>query len=215
MGGMEKLGKHQGNAKVSFELRASLDRVLKEQKAYRRELAGDERWSVRGLSRQDAAGVRAAWRREQERLRKAGELLDTIDVLAIHGIELELRERGWWDRRWPAVPEEAMDPGRWPGSRDKGLPKQVPLRLPQPLARKVYAACWHSSYKSIVALRHWRDLNPGIVPGRRRREPGDPEIELEEYERLAAQVTTVGDVYRAGLLKGIRAAEVIHSRVAN
>ncbi|MEU2835118.1 hypothetical protein ABZ667_41985 [Streptomyces lavendulae] len=212
---MEKLGKHQGNAKVSFELRARLDAVLKEQKEYRRELAGDERWSVRGLSRQEAAEVRAAWRRELERLRKAAKLLDTIDVLAIHGIELELRDRGWWDRRWPAVPDEAMDPGRWPGSRDGGFPKQVPLRLPQPLARKVYAACWHTSHKSIVALREWRDLHPGIVPGRRRRESGDREITLEEYERLAAQVTTVGDVYRGGLLRGIRAAEALRSRTAN
>ncbi|NXY94442.1 hypothetical protein HYE82_08555 [Streptomyces sp. BR123] len=200
---------------MSFELRERLDAVLKEQKAYRSELADDERWSVRGLSRQEASEVRAAWRREQERLRKAGKLLDTIDVLAIHGIELELRDRGWWNRRWPAVPDEAMYPGRWLGSRDGGFPKQVGLRLPQLLARKVYAACWHTSYKSIVALREWREQHPDIVPGRRRREPGDREIALEEYERLAAQVTTVGDVYRGGLVRGIRAAEALRPRVAN
>ncbi|MFJ3206292.1 hypothetical protein [Streptomyces sp. NPDC086989] len=210
---MEKLGKHQGNAKVSLELRLSLDSELAEQRAYRLKLQGDEQWSVRGLRRQEAAGVRAAWRREQERLRRAGELLDTVDVLAAHGIELELRDRDWWDRRWPAVPDEAMDPGRWPGSRDGGYPKQVPLRLPQPLARKTYAACWHSSYKAILELRKWREQNPGIVPRRvRRRTGGRGVAELEEYERLAAQVTTVGDVYRAGLLRGIGAAEALRSR---
>ncbi|MER6522627.1 hypothetical protein ABT246_38075 [Streptomyces sp. NPDC001553] len=212
---MEKLGKHQANVKVTFELREHLDQVLAVQKALRQGLAAHDRWSTRGLKRQQAAQLRAAWRREQDRLRSAGELLDTVDVLAMHGIELELRERGWWDRRWPAVPDEAMDPGRWPGSRDAGYPKQVPLRLPQPLARKVYAACWHTSYKSITALREWRDQHPGIVPGRHRRGPGEPDIALEEYERLAARVTTVGDVYRGGLLRGIRAAEALRLRAAN
>ncbi|MER5809930.1 hypothetical protein ABT143_17375 [Streptomyces sp. NPDC002033] len=208
---MEKLGKHQGNAKVSLELRAALDSELAEQRVYRLKLQGDERWNVQGLRRQEAAEVRAAWRREHERLRKAGELLDTVDVLAAHGIELELRDRGWWDRRWPAVPDEAMDPGRWPGSRDGGYPKQVPLRLPQPLARKTYAACWHSSCKAIVELRKWRDQHPGIVPSRVRSRPGAQQTALEEYERLAAQVTTVGDVYRGGLLRGIGAAEALRS----
>ncbi|MGW6941343.1 hypothetical protein ACWGF3_20420 [Streptomyces xanthophaeus] len=212
---MEKLGKHQGNVKVSLELRAALDAELAEQRTYRRKLVSDDRWSVRGLCRQEAAEVRVAWRREQERLRQAGELLDTVDVLAARGIELELRGRGWWDRRWPAVPDEAMDPGRWPGSRDGGYPKQVPLRLPQPLARKAYAACWHSSCRAIFALRKWRDQHPGIVPSRARRRPGEEERALEEYERLAAQVTTVGDVYRGGLLRGIGAAEVLRSRPTN
>ncbi|ORT54223.1 hypothetical protein [Streptomyces sp. CB03238] len=216
---MDKLGKQPVTAKVSLLTRERLTEEIAAQKERRVVLAGDERWSVAGLSRREAAQVRAAWRRELARLRQAGELLDTIDVLAIHGIELELRARGWWDRRWPAVPDEAMDPGRWPGSRDGGYPKGVPLRLPQPLARKVYAACWHTSAKSIAALRDWRDQNPGIVPPRwlvtedwTTRELAGP---LREYVELAWQVTTVGDVWRGGLWRGIEAGAALRSQVAN
>ncbi|MFF4741318.1 hypothetical protein ACFY2W_36355 [Streptomyces sp. NPDC001262] len=212
---MDKLGKKAVTAKVSLATRERLTEEIKAQKKYRTELAGDERWSVSGLSRQEAAAVRAAWRRELARLRQAGELLDTIDVLAIHGIELELRARGWWDRRWPAVPEEAMDPGRWPGSRDGGYPKSVPLRLPQPLARRVYAACWHTSVKSIEALRAWRDRNPGVVPPRYLPSLEDLEGPLEEYARLAGQVTTVGDVWRGGLERGIQAGATLREQFAN
>ncbi|WP_052230634.1 hypothetical protein [Streptomyces sp. CT34] len=212
---MDKLGKKSVTAKVSPVTRERLTEEIKAQKEYRGELASDDRWSVAGLTRQEAARVRAAWRRELGRLRQAGELLDTIDVLAIHGIELELRARGWWDRRWPAVPEEAMDPGRWPGSRDGGSPKGVPLRLPQPLARRVYAACWHSSVKSIEALRSWRDRHPGMVPARYFADLEDLEGPLKEYARLANDVTTVGDVWRGGLERGIEAGAALRSKFAN
>ncbi|MEJ8654934.1 hypothetical protein WKI65_44560 [Streptomyces sp. MS1.AVA.3] len=211
---MEKQGKHQVTAKVRLHTRERLNEELEAQKKRRKELEGDDRWIVVGLTRKEAAKVRAARRREMERLRKAGELLDTVDVLAIHGIELEMRARGWWDRRWPAVPEEAMDPGRWPGSRDGGYPKSVPLRLPQPLARKVYAACWFTSVKSIEALRDWRDRNPGVVPPRPFMEPKDEEV-LKEYVRLAGEVTTVGDVWRGGLERGIKAGIEVRSKFAN
>ncbi|GAA1930781.1 hypothetical protein [Streptantibioticus ferralitis] len=212
---MDKLGKKAVTAKVSLRTRERLSEEIKAQRELRTELAGDERWSVSGLSRQEAAKARAARRRELTRLRQAGELLDTIDVLATHGIELELRTRGWWNRRWPAVPEEAMDPGRWPGSRDGGYPKAVPLRLPQPLARKVYAACWHTSVKNIEALRAWRDRHPGIVPPRWLTDPDDVKGPLEEYARLASGVTTVGDVWRGGLKRGIEAGATLRAQFAN
>ncbi|MEU8623117.1 hypothetical protein [Streptomyces sp. NPDC048623] len=216
---MDKLGKHPVTAKVSDGTRERLTAEVKAQKEYRLVLAEDERWDVSGLRRVEAAQVRAAWRQELARLRQAGELLDTIDVLAMHGIELELRARGWWDRRWPAVPEEAMDPGRWPGSRDGGYPKMVPLRVPQPLARRVYAACWHTSAQPIAALRDWRDRHPGIVPPRwlvseygGRGKLSGP---LREYLDLAFQVTTVGDVWRGGLERGIKAGATLRQQVAN
>ncbi|MFH9016127.1 hypothetical protein ACH4C6_32700 [Streptomyces sp. NPDC017943] len=212
---MERLGKYQVTAKVRLEVRERLTEELKAQKKYRAELESDDRWSVAGLSRQDAKKVRAARRGEMERLRKAGELLDTVDVLAMHGIESELRARGWWDRRWPPVPGEAMDPGRWPGSRDGGYPKSVPLRLPQPLARTVYAACWHTSAKSIEALLAWRDRHPGMVPARFYGDLDDLQDPLREYARLASEVTTVGDVWRGGLDRGIDAAAALRTKFAN
>ncbi|MFI0742467.1 hypothetical protein ACH4PU_30980 [Streptomyces sp. NPDC021100] len=216
---MEKLGKHPVTAKVSLRTRERLTEELKAQKEHRAVLAGDERWSVEGLNRDEAARVRAAWRRELTRLRQGGELLDTVDSLAVHGIERELRARGWWERRWPAVPGEALDPGRWPGSREGGYPKAVPLRLPQPLARKVYAACWHTSARAITALREWRDHNPGLsLPRWLLTEDGAVQEltgPLREYAELARQVTTVGEVWRGGLEHGIAAGTELRMRFAN
>ncbi|MGW4803102.1 hypothetical protein [Kitasatospora sp. NPDC004272] len=203
---MDKRGTAAVTAKVPFGTRVLLKAELEWQREHRKELAADERWSVKGLSRRDAAAMRAAWRTELARLREEGELLDSVDRLAVLGIREELRARGW-ERRWPTVPEEALDPGRWPGSRGGAYPEAVPLRLSAPLARQVRGACWHTSAKAIGALRDWRDANPGIVPGR--------SGELEEYERLAAQVTTVGDVWRGGLRRGLEAAKDMRERFAN
>lgn len=211
---MDRTGKALVTAKVRFEARERLTAELEWQRARRRELSGGEPWRTAGLPRREAAGVRAGWRRELGRLREAGELLDTVDVLAVWGIRAELEARGWWERRWPAVPDEAMDPGRWPGSRDGGFEKAVPLRLPQPLARRVYAACWHTSSASIEALRDWRDRNPDAVPRRRWSSLEELEDPLREYVRLAGGVTTVGEVWRGGLDRGIEAAAVLRTRSA-
>ncbi|MGA4844668.1 hypothetical protein ACOBQU_40425, partial [Streptomyces sp. G45] len=68
--------------------------------------------------------------------------------------------------------------------------------------------------KSIEALRDWRDRNPGMVPPRPFMEPSDEEV-LKEYVRLARGVTTVGDVWRGGLERGIAAAAELRSKYAN
>ncbi|MFE2639496.1 hypothetical protein ACFXKF_32840 [Streptomyces scopuliridis] len=158
------------------------------------------------LPRNEAAVLRASWRAEVSRQRAAGELLDVADALAVFGIVEELRERGW-DRRWRRPPGEARQPGRWPGSRHGGYPESITLRLPSKVAERVLSACWWTSASSIARLRTWRDENPGIVIPQRsldgRRQLEGP---LAEYEQLSARVTTVGDVYRAALERGITAA---------
>ncbi|WP_159047826.1 hypothetical protein [Streptomyces sp. WM6378] len=175
-------------------------------------LSAEDRWQTRGLSREGAAAVRDRWRREIHRLRGEAQLLDTIDTLAACGIGQELGERGW-SKDWPAVPSEARAlGGRWPGSRTGGYPESIPLRLPSDLAERVLAACWHTSVESIRKIRKWRDTYPDVVPVAAA--PAAAELAglpdpLAEYERLAAQVTTVGVVYRAGITRGIKAAEAL------
>jgi hypothetical protein len=175
-------------------------------------LSSGSDWQTRGLSREGAAAVRDRWRLEVHRLRGSAELLDTIDTLAACGIGLDLEERGW-SRDWPAVPSEARAlGGRWPGSRTGGFKESIPLRLPSDLAERVLAACWHTSVKSIRKIRKWRDTYPGLVPPAAA--PSAEELStlpdpLAEYERLAAQVTTVGDIYRSGIERGITAAQLL------
>ncbi|WP_052438347.1 hypothetical protein [Streptacidiphilus jiangxiensis] len=71
-------------------------------------------------------------------------------------VRAELSAHGW-DRNWPAAPAEAMLPGRWPGSRDRGSPEKVPVRLPTRLIEQVRSAYWHTSAEAIGLLRNWHD----------------------------------------------------------
>ncbi|GAA3085594.1 hypothetical protein GCM10020000_85020 [Streptomyces olivoverticillatus] len=71
------------------------------------------------------------------------------------------------------------------------------------------AACWWTSWPAIEALRAWRDTYPGIVPPRYRPdEDGQRRLTgpLAEYERLAAQITTTGTIWRAGVTHGLNQA---------
>jgi hypothetical protein len=195
--------------------RKRLTDALEEQKTRRTVLSASDRWQTRGLTRNEAARVRASWRAEVARMRQMGELLDTVDALAVFGISQELEAHGWAKRRFRQAPTEARLPGRWPGSRDGGYRESVQIRLPSVVVEKVLNACWGTSAPFIARLRDWRDRNPGIVVPRGAL--GDTEELVgppAEYERLAAHVTTVGDIYRAGLRRGIETAESLASQYA-
>ncbi|MFH0246436.1 hypothetical protein ACGRHY_29355 [Streptomyces sp. HK10] len=192
------------------------DAVERERQRAARLSAEGDRWRTRGLTRAEAAAVRAAWRSEVRRLRTAGELLDVRDALVEYGVREELRVRGW-DRAWDPAPEEAWDQGRWPGSRDSGpggYPERISARLDAALAARAVAACWWTSWPAIQALRAWRDENPGLTPPRYRL---DEESRarlvgpLAQYERLAAAVVTTGAIWRAGVSRGLGRAAALGS----
>jgi hypothetical protein len=185
--------------KVALGTRVRLREVVERHCEVRRALASGARWDAAGLSRGEAAVVRAELRAEVARLRDAGELLDTVDAIAVYGVRREVAARGWC-RVWPDVGHEVAGVGRWPGTRDGGYPEAVSFRLPAGLAWQVRAGCWSVSAEAVAGLRDWRDRYPGVV--RRRPERGG-EVALAEYERLADQVVTVGDVLRAGLRRGL------------
>ncbi|WP_077063822.1 hypothetical protein [Streptomyces sp. MP131-18] len=175
--------------------------VFADERRRAREMRGEERWSTEGLRGREAAGRRAEWLEHRARLRDRGELVDTLDVLVALGVRAELASRGW-DVDWPPLPAEALLPGRWPGSRDGGWPEKVPLRLPAGLVTTVWSACWHTSAEPIAQLRDWRDRHPDALPTRAFRSRGEDQA-LDEYQRLAAQVTTAGEIWRAGIKRGL------------
>ncbi|MFH8804940.1 hypothetical protein ACH4F6_36190 [Streptomyces sp. NPDC017936] len=185
--------------KVALGTRVRVREVVERYRKVRRALTGSAEWDVAGLSRGEAAVVRAELRAEVVRLREAGELLDTVDAIAAYGVRREVEARGW-RRVWPDEGHEVAGVGRWPGARDGGYPEAVSFRLPAGLAWQVRAGCWSVSAEAVAGLRDWRDRYPGVV--RRRPERGG-EVALAEYERLADQIVTVGDVLRAGLRWGL------------
>lgn len=175
--------------------------VVARHRVARRQLTSGAGWSVAGLPRREVDAVRARRRAEVARLREGGRLLDTVDAFALYGVRHELAVRRWV-REWPDVESGAGLMGRWPGAREGGYPEAVSFRLPTGVARQVWAGCWSVSGAAVSSLRDWRDRYPGIVVSRSGRERGAQEA-LAEYEQLADQIVTVGDVLRAGLEWGL------------
>ncbi|MFF4205750.1 hypothetical protein ACFYZ8_34440 [Streptomyces sp. NPDC001668] len=188
--------------------------LTEEHKAIRARRSVAPQWRTRGLPRAHASEVRAAWLEDVQRQQRAGALLDTQDALVEFGVREELRSRGW-DHEWDEPPAMAWTPGRWIGSRDRGLdgyPERLSVRLDADLVTRTVAACWWTSAPAIRELQGWRDRHPGIIPPRyelddegRARLTGP----LAEYVRLADKITTTGTIWRAGVAIGLAQARVV------
>ncbi|MDX6352128.1 MAG: hypothetical protein QOF84_6918 [Streptomyces sp.] len=154
------------------------------------------RWattSVSDLPSREAAARRAQWQMHKANLQERGKLIDTRDVLVAYGVRQEPKRRGWNRKKWPPLPQQALIGGRWPGSRDVNCPDQIPVRLPSDLVLRVRSACWHTSAPSIALLRDWRDEHPDALPWEGFRSAEEDQA-LAEYEHLAAEVTTAGEI---------------------
>ncbi|MCZ4126182.1 hypothetical protein [Streptomyces sp. H39-S7] len=176
-----------------------------------RALATSAPWDWDGLPCREAAANRAQRAMYRAHLRETA--------------SWPTRWTGWWRsgcgpswRRaigtdWPALPAQAKNPGRWPGTRDGDWPERVTIRLPAGLVNQVLAACWHTSADAIGKLRDWRDKHPDMLPTKPVRYPAE-DAALAEYEELAAQVTPAGDIWRAAVQHAIAARPVILERQA-
>ncbi|MEU9413291.1 hypothetical protein AB0E08_47435 [Streptomyces sp. NPDC048281] len=184
--------------------------LAEDHKALRARRSTSPQWFVpRRTARREASLRKAAWLTEVHRQRRTGELLDTQDVIVEYGVREELRRRGWDHDQWDEAPDEAWNPGRWPGSRDcgtSGYPGRLSARLDDALVRRTVAACWHTSAPAIEQIQAWRDAHPGIVPPRYEPdEEGRTRLTgpLAAYMRLADQITTTGTIWRAGVELGL------------
>ncbi|MEU9428547.1 hypothetical protein AB0D87_38010 [Streptomyces sp. NPDC048342] len=213
---MTEAGTITVTARVAFgtkDVLKGLKPLFKAERERARKLARSPEWSASGLPGREAAAKRAQWAMYKEHLRERAELVDTLDVLVTCGVRAELAERGW-DHEWPPLPQQALIPGRWPGSRDGAWPEGVTVRLPSTLVNTVWSACWHTSADAIEHLRDWRDKHPDALPTRPFRSRSEDEA-LAEYDRLAARVTTTGEIWRAAIKRGIESEPVIRARVAS
>lgn len=200
-------------ARVTFgtkQLLADMRPLFKAERERAKALSKTAPWDWRELPGREAAARRAQWAMYRAHLRETGELAETLDALVASGVRAELAARGW-NREWPALPEQAKNPGRWPGTRDGGWPERVTVRLSAALVNQVLSACWHTSEDAIGKLRDWRDKYPDMLPTKPFRYPED-DAALAEYELLAAQVTPSGAIWRAAVKRGIAAAPVIRAR---
>ncbi|MFE4822882.1 hypothetical protein ACFRFU_42005 [Streptomyces sp. NPDC056704] len=168
--------------------------------------------STAGLDRREAAARRSLWNREKQHLRRVGRLTDSIGALVTGAVTQEVIVRGW-SRTWPGIPHQAH--GRWPGSPEGVWPEPLTVDLPADLVQTVRAACWHTCRTEIGLLYAWRERHPDARP-RCPTRPGCDAAALTEYQELAAQIITPGEVWRAAVARGIRDAspreENDHSR---
>ncbi|WP_241788139.1 hypothetical protein [Streptomyces sp. PRh5] len=174
-------------------------------KALQAQRLADPKWHTFGLCSADAARRRAAWRTEVQRQRRAGELLDTRDVLVEYGVGKELRSRGWDCVRGPGLvgpaPATAAVTATPSGSPPASMPissprSSPPADTPPPTDRTVTRVAATSTPAS---PRHRLD-------GDGRNRLGGP---LAEYMQLTDQVTTTGTIGRACVTRGLVQVRVL------
>ncbi|TCR15947.1 hypothetical protein [Streptomyces sp. BK205] len=199
----------EGTARVSVRTplgtRLALKSVLERHQDWAQRFQAHYKARLKSLKPAQRDHLLVEQHRELHALRRQGELLDTRDALVAFGLRQEVQARGW-DHPWPDVDLLRIPLGRLPGSTGTGsYPEALPLRLPGVLVDQVSAGCWSTSKESIHQLWQWRDDH---APGVLRPDATRPEEKAAaaEYRRLAAGVVTTGEIYRAGIRRGLQAA---------
>lgn len=199
----------EGGARVTVKVplgtRLAMTSVLEQHQAWAQRLREHHKARLKSVEPAHRDDLLAEQHRELHALRSQGELLDKREALVSFGLRQELRARGW-DRPWPDVNLVEIPLGRFPGSTSTdSYPETLPLRLPAALVEQVSAGCWSTSEESVRQLWRWRENHPTAVLRPQATRP-EEQAAAEEYRRLSAGVTTTGEVYRAGIRRGLRAA---------
>ncbi|MDX3640155.1 hypothetical protein [Streptomyces sp. MB09-02B] len=188
--------------RVPLGTRLALTSGLERHQAWTRQLTAHHRAQLKGLTPPQKDTLRAEQRHALRVLRSHGRLLDKRDLLFAFGVRQELQARGW-DRSWTGVDWEEIPMGLLPRAIGNSYPESLSLYLSAALVELVHAGCWTSSQESIRRLRQWHaDCAAAVLPSRAEPQGGA----TAEYKRLAAGVTTTGEVYRAGIRRGLHAA---------
>ncbi|MEU2955924.1 hypothetical protein [Streptomyces xanthochromogenes] len=195
----EDSGETRVTVRVPLGTRLALTSGLERHRAWAQQSKAQHRKQLKGLTPSQQNTLRAEQRQALDDLRSGGSLLDKRGLLIAFGVRQELQAQGW-DRSWTGMEWEEITPGLLPAAMGNSYPESLSLSLPATLVEQVGAACWSSSRESIGRLRQWRaDYTAAAPPPR-----GTPPE--AEYKRLAAGVTTTGQVYRAGIRRGLQAA---------
>ena len=185
---------------IPLGTRLALTSGLERHRAWTQQSQAQHRKQLKGLTPSQQNTLRAEQRQALDDLRSRGSLLDKRGLLDRRtGYARNYRTgagtapgRVWNGRRMP--------PELVPAAMGNSYPESLSLSLPATLVEQVGAACWSSSRESIGRLRQWRADYTAAAPPSRETPPA------AEYRRLAAGVTTTGQVYRAGNRRGLQAA---------
>ncbi|MFI6530191.1 hypothetical protein [Streptomyces uncialis] len=153
-----------------------------------------------GLTRREAAARRSQWEKRKKELRRQGELIDSRRALVVAALVKVIAQRKWERLDWTSVPGQTR--GRWIGSPEGAWPEQLTVDLPIDLVSIVLAGCLDVSRAATDELYKWHERNPRAHPNRPLR-PRCSLAELAEYQRLAAQVLTPGQIWRDAVRIGI------------
>ncbi|MEU1003762.1 hypothetical protein [Streptomyces tibetensis] len=198
----EDSGETKVTVRVPLGTRLALTSGLERHQAWTQQLKPHHRAQLKGLTPAQRDTLRAEQRQALRALRSRGSLLDKRDLVVAFGVRQELQARGW-DRSWTGVEWEEIPMGLLPAAMGNSYPESLSLSLPAALVERVHAGCWSSSKESIRRLRQRRaDYSAAVLQSRAK----PREQSAAEYERLAAGVTTAGEVYRAGIRRGLHAA---------
>ncbi|MDC2960427.1 hypothetical protein PO587_38990 [Streptomyces gilvifuscus] len=185
--------------RVPLGTRLALTSGLERHQAWTHQVKAHHRAQLKGLTPAQRGTLRAELRQALDVLRSRGRLLDKRDLLIAFGLRQELHARRW-DRSWNGAEWEEIPMGLLPAALVSTYPESLSLSLPATLVEQVRAGCWSSSKETIRRLHKWRaDYSDAVLQSRE----GPPKA---EYKRLAAGVTTTGEVFRAGIRRGLRAA---------
>ncbi|MDX2939303.1 hypothetical protein [Streptomyces ipomoeae] len=198
----EDTGRMKVTVRVPLGTRLALTSGLERHQAWTQQLKAHHRAQLKGLTPAQKDALRAEQRQTLDALRSRGSLLDKRDLLIAFGLRQELQARGW-DRSRAGAEWEEIPMGFFPAALVSSYPESLSLFLPASVVEQVRAGCWSSSRDAIRRLQKWRaDYSAAVLQSRE----GPPEA---EYRRLAAGVTTTGEVYRAGVRRGLHA--VLHA----
>ncbi|WP_430379285.1 hypothetical protein [Streptomyces sp. B1-3] len=200
VGADEDSGQTKVTVRVPLGTRLALTSGLERHQVWTQQMKAHHRRQLKGLTPAQRDILRAEQRQELDVLRSRGSLLDKRDRLIAFGLRQELQARGWDRSWWTGVEWEEIPMGLVPAAPVSTNPETLSLSLPAMLVEQVRSGCWFSSRESIRRLRQWRaDDTAAVLQSRK----GPPQ---EEYRRLADGVTTTGEVYRAGIRRGLQAA---------
>ncbi|MGW3451074.1 hypothetical protein [Streptomyces sp. NPDC001076] len=212
---------------------AALDDVVKAGRKAEREwlTQARETYGVQFLRGKALSETRKKIRAEYRRLREAGKLAGTRDLVVARAVRAELKRRRMDGAYDPIPAEDASMPGRRvgtgphhyqrSGSEPTKLTARMAVRLPGALGDQLVRACHWTSAPAVAALWEWQTKwgdGPEVILREAERSGAVTVIDLwcaitaprpdadsiMEKAQLQAQVVTTGDIVRAAVKRAIR-----------